>query len=389
MQILNNKFQEAPDFTGASLKSAISDALKKVDYMMETLGDSFATHNSYNNIYAKDENTDGWNQGFFTGILWLSYELTGDSKYKKLALSHLPSYKKRIVKKLGVNHHDMGFLFIPSCIAAYKLEGNTEARGIALLAADNLMSRYHEKGGFIQAWGELGASESYRLIVDCLLNIPLLYWAADETGNEKYKTAAYTHFRSTIENAIRPDASTFHTFYFDNETGAPLKGVTAQGASNDSCWARGQAWAIYGLMMTMKYINDPDAVNTCKKLTNYFLNYLPKDYIPFWDLSFTDGDIEPRDSSSAAIAVCGILELIKYLPDNDKDKQLYKNAVNLIMDSLHKNYSTKNEKESNGLLLHATYGKPQNSGVDECNIWGDYFYTEALTRLSKNWDLYW
>ena len=382
------RFYEATDFT-AALKSAIFEALKKVNYMMETFGDGFAPHNSIDNFYHVDTNEDGWNQGFYTGILWLSYELTGDSKYSKLALSHLPSYEKRITEKIGVDHHDMGFLFIPSCVAAYKLTKNPDARRIALLAADNLMSRYHKKGGFIQAWGKLGAKESYRLIIDCLLNIPLLYWAAAETGDERYKAAGYTHFRSTIENAIRSDASTFHTFYFDIETGMPLNGVTAQGASDDSCWARGQAWGIYGLMMTMKYVADPDACDVCKKLINYFLSFLPKDYVPFWDLSFTDGDNEPRDSSSAAIAVCGISELIKYLPDEDNYKNLYKNAVNLIMNSLYENYSTKNTAESNGLLLHATYGKPQNSGVDECNIWGDYFYMEELVRLSKNWDLYW
>jgi unsaturated chondroitin disaccharide hydrolase len=268
------------------------------------------------------------------------------------------------------------------------LTGNEDAREIALLAADNLLSRYHEKGGFIQAWGELGAPENYRLIVDCLLNIPLLYWATEVTGDERYKKVGYTHFRTTIENVLRDDGTTFHTFYFDPETGRPVKGVTAQGMSDDSCWSRGQAWGIYGLVMTMKYADDPDAVEVCQKLVNVFLNRLPKDYVPFWDLEFTDGDNEPRDSSAAAIAVCGILELMKYLPEAGA-RQTYQNAADLIMNSLYTNYSTKDVPKSNGLLLHATYSKPGGLGIDECNIWGCYFYLEALTRLSKNWDMYW
>lgn len=383
------RYENAPDFKTEKLKSAIDAALKKVDYMIETLGEGFAEHASVNNVYEKTDNTDGWNQGFWTGILWISWELTGDDKYKNLALASIPSYRKRITEKIGVNHHDMGFLYIPSCVAAYKLTGDETARDTAILAADNLMERYHEKGRFIQAWGELGTRENYRLIVDCLLNIPLLYWASNVTGDNKYRDAAYAHFRTTVENALRSDGTSYHTFYFDPETGKPLKGVTHQGASDNSCWARGQAWGIYGLMLTKAYVDDPDAVRLCKNMANVFLDRLPDDYVAYWDLIFTDGDNEPRDSSACAIAVCGMLELIKHIPDSDKSKYIYENAVNLIMNSLYENYSTKDMPESNGLLLHATYGKPQGLGVDECNIWGCYFYMEALIRLYKNWNMYW
>lgn len=383
------KFTKPSGYNREKLNAAISEALKKVDYAMETLGDKFASHASINNVYQPVLNDGGWNTGFWTGILWIAYELSGDEKYKNLALQHIPTYTKRIVERLGVDHHDMGFVYSLSCVAAYKLTGNEEAKNAAIMAADNLMGRYHEKGQFIQAWGSIDDPKSYRLIVDCLLNIPLLYWASSVTGDPKYADVAHKHFRATIENAIREDGSSFHTFYFDPETGAPLKGVTAQGASDDSCWARGQAWSIYGIMLTQIYVDDPDAVATCKKLLNFYLNRLPKDYVPFWDMIFTDGSDEPRDSSAASITVCGMLELIKFLPDEDPQKEVYKNTVNLIMESLYDNYSTKDTPESNGLLLHAVYGKPQKNGVDECNIWGCYFYMEALARLSKDWVLYW
>lgn len=383
------KFSKKSNFISKKLDSAISDALNKIDYMIKTLGEDFPEHSSVNNVYEVVKNDGGWNTGFWTGILWLAYELSGNDKYKNLALRHIPTYTKRIVEKIGVNHHDMGFIYSPSCIAAYKLTGDEEAKKAAIMAADHLMTRYHEKGKFIQAWGEIDNPNDCRFIVDCLLNIPLLYWATSVTGNEKYKNAAYNHFRTTIENAIRNDASAYHTFYMDPITGSPVGGATSQGASDNSAWARGQAWCIYGIMLTRKYIDDPDAVNICKKVTNYFLNRLPNDYVPFWDLIYNDGDNEPRDSSAAAIAVCGILELIKFLPENDNERSVYKNAIELIMESLYENYSTKNSPLSNGILMHAVYSKPANIGVDECNIWGCYFYMEALARLKLNWNPYW
>ena len=372
------------------LEYALAEAIKKIDFALPTFTDKFPSHSSVNNVYSADDNdTTGWNTGFWTGILWHAYQLTGDEKYKKVALHQIPSFYKRIVEKLGVDHHDMGFLYTPSCVAAYKLTGDTTAREAALKAADQLSSRFREKGEFIQAWGSLDDPMSYRLIVDCLLNIPLLYWAAKETGDQKYRDMAYNHFKTTISVIFRADGSTFHTFYFDPETGAPVKGVTAQGASDDSTWARGQTWGMYGPMLTYIYEKDENAIQLFKSTANYYLNHLPKDYVAFWDLSFNDGDKEPRDSSSATIAVCAMLEAIKYMDKDDELRKIYVNACNRIMNSLIDNYLTKDIPESNGLLIHATYHK-YKYGVDEMTIWGDYFYMEALHRmLDPDWKLYW
>ena len=391
------KYATGTDYTARTLDLAIKEALRKVDYACETLGDRFASHCSVNNVYQPDDNLKGWNQGFWTGILWLSYELTGDEKYKNIAMGHIDSYCKRIEEayerrvkdNFSTVGHDVGFLYSLSCVAAYKLTGDEAAKKAALMAADHLLYRYHEKGQFIQAWGQIGDPNAYRLIVDCLLNIPILYWASEVTGDPKYADAAYKHFRTTVDVAIREDASSFHTYYFDPQTGAPLKGVTKQGTSDDSCWSRGQAWIIYGMMLTRKYVNDPDAICICEAATNFYLNRLPKDYVPFWDLVFTEEDKEERDSSAAAIAMCGILELLKYLPEGDT-KKLFGNAIDLTMESLYQNYSTKDCPESNGLLLHAVYSKPNHVGIDECNIWGCYFYLEALMRMrNPRWSLYW
>lgn len=376
------KFTGATELTEEKLSIALAEAVKKIDKGIADFADSFPSEASVNNVYTKVDNTGGWGQGFWTGILWIAYELTGDEKYRRAAERHIPSYLKRIRERIDVDHHDMGFLYVPSCVAAYRLTGNEMAKEAALLAADNLIHRYHGTGEFIQAWGPLDSSEHYRLIIDCLLNIPLLYWATEVTQDDTYADTAYRHYKSTAANILRSDGSTYHTFYFDYDTGAPLQGVTHQGAADDSSWARGQAWGVYGFMLTYAYKRNPDAIERTKAATNYFLNRLPEDYVPYWDLIFTSGS-EERDSSSGAIAACGLLECANALSAGDDYKELYENAARHMVNGLIDGYLTKNVSESNGLLLHAVYAKPQGFGVDECNIWGDYFYMEALARLIK------
>ncbi len=388
--IKNPEKYSAFEIPREKLEFALAEAIKKIDKCIEQVGNKFPHEFSENNVYKTVDNVGGWGTGFWSGILWHAYQLTGNEKYKNTMLSQIPSWTKRITEKIGVNHHDMGFLFSLSCVAAYKLDGNEEAKAAAIMAADHLCTRYQEKGQFIQAWGNVSDPKDYRLIIDCLLNIPLLYWASEVTGDPKYETIAWNHFNSTVEVCCRADASTYHTYYFDPETGLPVKGVTHQGAFDDSAWARGQTWGIYGPLLTYIYKKSDKALQVFKATTNYFLNELPEDYIAYWDLVFKDGTEEPRDTSSNAIAMCGMLEGIKHMDKDDPLRQIYINACNIMMNELIDNYISKDVPESNGLLLHQTYAKPQGIGIDEHNIWGDYFYLEALHRmLDPNWELYW
>lgn len=389
--ILNvDRYVSDKKMTQELLELALKDALKKIDKLWEDVHGNFASHSSINNVYQEEENRyyggwNPWNAGFMTGLLWLSYEATGDEKYRERALSHIPSFYNRIVKKDGVNHHDMGFLYVPSCVAAYKLTGSELGKDAALKAADHLLTRYIEPGGYIQAWGNVG--DQPRLIIDCMNNIPLLFWAAEVTGERSYYDKAANHARTTLDNIVRPDASTFHTFFF-NPDGSPDRGKTAQGKSDDSCWARGQAWIISGLPLAYKYVKDDSMVELFEKLANYFINRLPEDFVPYWDLNFTDEDSEEKDSSSASIAVCGLLEMLPHIKDSEA-KAIYEGVIDKIMYSLYENYSTKDVPESNGLLMHAVYSKPAGVGVDECNIWGCYYYMEALVRMLKGTKAYW
>ena len=366
------------------LGNALNAALEKIDRLIEDMDGKFPDHNSINNVYMPVENNGGWNTGFWCGILWLAYEATEDEKYRQAAERLLPSFYKRIDEKLGVNTHDLGFIYVPSCVAAYKLTGNERAKKAALDAADHLMTRYNEKGKFIQAWGEVG--DNCLFIVDCMNNIPLLFWASEVTGDKKYYEAAYNHAQTTIRYAIREDASSYHTYTFTAD-GKPLYGKTEQGATDDSCWARGQSWLVNGLPNLYRYVKSEELITLMQSIANYFLSYLPADFVPYWDLSFKDGDGEDKDSSAGAIAACGLIEMLDIVPD--ANKATYSEAVDRILSSLYENYSTKDCAKSNGLLLHAVYAKPFNNGVDECNIWGCYYYMEALVRMIKGTKAYW
>ncbi len=185
----------------------------------------------------------------------------------------------------------------------------------AVLAAENLISRYQENGKFIQAWGEVGADDNYRLIIDCLLNLPLLYWASDVTGDDKFASIAKQHIDTSLQVIMREDHSTYHTFYFEKGTGKPLYGETRQGYSNDSAWSRGQAWGVYGTALSYMYTKNPDYLEKFYKITDFFIENLPHDLVPYWDFKFKDESNEPKDSSAAAIAVCGMLEMVKYLDE--------------------------------------------------------------------------
>lgn len=385
-------FLDKKEITGEEIKDALSFASGQVTRNLLEFTHEFQNAYSEHNYYRPIPN-NYWTTGFWTGEIWLAYEYTGDERLKNAGEIQVDSFMERIRNKIEVDHHDMGFLYSPSCVAAYKLTGNQTGREAAILAADQLIGRFHPVGEFIQAWGPMDEKENYRLIIDCLLNLPLLYWASEETGKTVYREVAERHIHTALKNVIREDYSTWHTFFFDMETGAPDHGATCQGYRDGSAWARGQAWGIYGTALGFRYTRRQEYMELFRGVTEYFLTRLPGDLVPYWDLEFGEGSKEPRDSSSASIAACGMLEMARYM--EEAEAFYYRRIARQIMRSVYENYAVKEEGQSNGLVLHSTYSKhsPYNTcnhyGVDECNSWGDYFYMEALTRLLKNWEPYW
>lgn len=383
-----DEFLATPELTKEELTKAFEECLKQIDLNMEYFKDKFPYSATKQNKYPIIENIE-WTDGFWTGMLWLAYEYTKDEKYRELAEKNVDSFLHRVENRIELDHHDLGFLYSLSCVSAYKITGSEKAKRAALLAADKLMERWQEKGEFLQAWGPKDSPEHYRFIIDCMLNIPLLYWASQMTNDPKYEAVAKKHFETSCKYVIRDDASAFHTFYMDPLTGEPSHGATRQGYNDDSSWARGQAWGIYGIPLNIRYTGQTEYIDLYKGMTNYFLNRLPQDNVCYWDLIFNDGSGQSKDSSAAAAAVCGMLEADPFLADNDPDKVVYHKACANILRSLMNNYTSTEHEPGNPILYHGVYSWHSGKGVDEGNIWGDYYYMEAIYRQLKQWNSYW
>ncbi len=347
-------------------------------------------------IYKMIDNIE-WTTGFWPGELWLGYLESEDEVFAHAASIFTESFLERIKKNIAVEHHDMGFLYTPSCVAAWQIKKDAHAREAAILAADKLITRFQEKGQFLQAWGEMGAKDNYRYIIDCLLNLPLLYWATKETGNPIYREIALKHTKTCIANSFRSDYSSYHTFFMNPETGAPERGETCQGYKADSSWARGQAWGVYGLALAYRHTGNRDYLELFEHVSEYFMEKLPEDMIPYWDLIFTSGD-EPRDSSSGSIVACGFLDAAdSYEKMGEYEKaRKYRGLAKQLLKAIYDSCMVKADNEKvNGLVEHGTYSKksPYNTctpyGVDECVSWGDYYWMEALVRLGGTWKSWW
>jgi len=357
-------------------KTFPSDTTKQQFYQDRKLG-----------LYPAGANV-GWTSGFWPGMLWLAYMLSDEPRYRRSAEALLPSFAERVAERVDLDHHDLGFLYGPSCIAAFRMTGNQDARASALAAADCLMERYLPIAGILQAWGDLNDPQQRgRIIIDCLMNLPLLHWAGEMTGDRRYSDAAHSHLRFSRDYLVRADNSSYHTFHFDPETGRPERGSTAQGSSDSSCWSRGQAWGIYGFALNHKYAPDLELLPVAMRMADYFLVHLPANGVACWDLAFDNDSGEPADSSASAIAVCGLLELAELLPYGPERKR-YSRAAHHILNGLITDCMA-SLPVSDGLLAHGVYSKPGGNGIDEANLWGDFFYLEALARVAGCWRTCW
>ena len=388
-----SRYSTVPEGYTDTIEDTLGFVLERIDGLLDAFDvQEFPGPASEELVYEPVANDHGWTTSFWTGMLWLAYEATGEERYREVAQSHLESFSTRLEQDHHLDHHDLGFLYTLSGVAGHKLTGNREFREMALKAADRLTGRYRPEPGVVQAWGDISNPEERpwadgRIIADTMLNLPLLYWADETTDRTHYGEMAASHATRTAERIVRDDGSTFHTFQFDPTDGEPLGGETHQGHADDSCWSRGQAWAIYGFPLSYRYTGDKNFIRTAKHTAQYYLAHLPEDDVPCWDLDLQSSDPQ-RDSSAAAIAVCGLDELVTQLPIGDESRPLYRNAAIHTLVSLCENY-TAVDTDSNGVLDHGVYSKPGENGVDECCIWGDYFFFEALVRATRNWEPYW
>jgi beta-galactosidase len=322
-----------------------------------------------------------WLSGFLGGELWLVYEMTGNPELKKRAIEQAD----RLIQFARMDDtHDMGFIFLPTCVKAYMMTGEKKYREAAIVAARMLARRFNTKASFLRAWGKLGSSDQAGwMIVDTMMNLELLFWAAEETGECELYEIAYKHAITSMNQNIRRDFSTFHVVEFDTLSGGVSKRRTYQGFSDSSTWSRGQAWGIYGFANAYKRTGDVRFLHVAQKMADYFISRLPEDCVPYWDLELS-GDTVLHDASAGAVASSGLF-LLSDSARHRSESRKYGYWADRILESLKGKYlftKGRNELEE-GILLHSVYNFPKNLGVDESLPAGDFYLIEAIKR---EWD---
>lgn len=327
---------------------------------------------------------DFWVEGFWSGQLWLAYAETGEDAFLAAARRQRDYFAGRLGRPAS-HDHDLGFLYTLSAVADFKLTADPAARRLGLAAADALAARFNPAGRFIQAWNprpEHAPARRDRLrgkiIVDCMENLALLFWASEETGQPSYHDIAIAHAETAARYLVRDDGSTFHTYDFDPRSGQALGGATAQGYADDSCWSRGQAWAIHGFAVAAAYTGLPSLRETARRLADYAVANLPPDHVPFWDYRLPPGAPRHRDSSAAAITAAGLFLLADTLAA-DPAADRYREAARAVLASLIAGYATADAPAAEGLLRHGAAFVGEGL-TDAMLPYGDYFYLEALLR---------
>lgn len=316
-----------------------------------------------------------WLAAFWSGLLWLVAAHTDDEADLSRAKSLLPSFAERLDKNIRLNH-DIGFLFTLSARAQWQITDDPQAHALALRGAEALLSRYRPVGGFIQAWDdEEGRDQRGRFIIDCMMNLPLLYWAGRETGDSRYTEAASTHAHTSARYLLRDDGRSYHTYYLDPETGAPMGPKTHQGYADDSLWARGQGWAIYGFALAYEWTGDAALLDAAQSAAACYIGTVDPDRIAPWDFQLPDDTTAHPDSSADAIASGGLLRLAELTGDNSYRQQA-EGRLRLLVE-----HALDTRPTAQGLLLHGSQHVPHNYGVDTYTIFGDYFFLEAVMNF--------
>jgi unsaturated chondroitin disaccharide hydrolase len=350
-------------------------AVGKVALMIDSIGER-SPHAAIEGRY-DDGRHDWWTSGFWPGMLWLMYDRTGDEKFRNAAWAWDEKIEQCFVRQSNL-HHDVGFQFLPTAVAKYLCTGDTEGRRRGLAAANFLAGRYNPAGRFIRAWN--GDMIGWA-IVDCTMNLAVLLWAAEESGDPRFRHIAMQHADTVLEHFVRPDGSVRHIVSFDPESGAYVETFGGQGFSPESSWTRGQAWALHGLAVVYRYTRQDRYLQAAKRVAHYFLAALSEDHVPVWDFRVANPDPsgEPKDTSAASCAASGLLELAEFVAPVEAD--FYKSGAERIMKALTEDYASFGANRDN-ILSAGTGNKPKGANINVGLIYGDYYYVEALAKLN-------
>ena len=339
-----------------------------------------------------------WTPGFFPGSLWYGYEATKDESLKRAALAWT---QKLEPLKNFTEHHDLGFMMYCSYGNAYRLTGNPAYRDILVQSARSLSTRFSPVTGSIKSWNKFVSwhgqpTYTYPVIIDNLMNLELLFFAAKATGDTTFRHIALTHANNVLQHQLRPDYSCYHVVCYDDKTGRVLGRETAQGYADNSTWSRGQAWGIYGFTVMYRETKDPRYLNAAQRMADFYLNHpnLPADKVPYWDFNVNQPGYTPgeksatravttplRDASAAAITASALLELSGYA---GKSGAAYRQAAVAMLHTLASPAYRANPGENgNFILKHSVGSIPHGSEKDVPLVYADYYFLEALLRYKK------
>lgn len=320
-----------------------------------------------------------WCSGFWPGVLWYAYEYSGD-EYLKTQAERFTNPISEIAYTTAENH-DIGFMVYCSYGNGYRLTGKEEYKKVLLSAADTLATLYNPNVGSILSWPIYKERYMHNTIIDNMMNLELLFWASKNGGGKKLYEIAESHAEVTMKNLVRSDSAVYHLVSFNDKTGEFIKGYTHQGYAENSMWARGQTWGIYGFAVAYRETGREEFLQTSIKLADHFLKRLPEDGIPYWDFDDPLIPNAPKDASAAAVASCGMLELSGLVKKEELKQKYIKAATKFVGLLSSDDYFSGDTNQA--LLLHSTGHHPKNSEIDVPIIYADYYFMEALLRLKQ------
>jgi unsaturated chondroitin disaccharide hydrolase len=315
-----------------------------------------------------------WCEGFFPGILWLLYKYTGDGSWSGFAKQYSRALEPR---RHDRSVHDLGFLFLSTTMRWYHLTGDPALRDVLIEAGRTLALR-RQKGGYLASF--VGPES---LFIDIMMNVGIIFWAANATGDEALRKVALEHCRTTARHLVRPDGGTAHEGLFDTETGQFLRESTHQGYSPSSTWSRGLAWAIYGFTAAARMSGEAEFLDVARRCADCYLRHTNEgDMVPLWDLDAPPGDRPLWDSSAAAITASGLWDLSEQVSDPAERQRYQAAALRTLGRLCHETFLPVNRPEWEGILMHGVYHYHKGLGVDESVAWGDHFFVEALVKAT-------
>ncbi|NDP26121.1 MAG: glucuronyl hydrolase [Flavobacterium sp.] len=346
---------------------------KLLEYPIDSIG--FPRSMSIKSGVVKKVPSKDWTSGFFAGNLWQIYQLTGDSRFKERAALWTTFMEK---EKINAHSHDVGFKVFCSFGKGLEVEDNTKYKAIVIKSAATLLTRFNTKVGSIKSWDFNKDIWEFPVIIDNMMNLELLFEATKLSADKRYKDIAIQHANTTLKNHFRKDGSSYHVVVYDTISGNVKNKITYQGFNDESSWARGQSWAVYGYTMCYRYTKNIAYLKQAEATAKFFINHknLPSDGIPYWDFNDTSIPNTPRDVSAGAVMASALIELYSYTKNT-----AYLNYANKVINTLSSDKYVLNESINGPFILdHSTGNGPKNDEIDEPIVYADYYFLEAIIR---------